>query len=170
MNNKYKIPVADSDLLVASHVRWKLKLSAAIANNETLDVTTIAKDDCCVLGKWLHGTDTHSRISHLQSYSECLEKHATFHLEASKVAELVNTKQYDDAQQLLDNDVSDFNQASDEVISSIFKLEKDANAFELNTKRRIASTFFDDDWRSETRPTKLKLSTLSSLNYPCSPL
>lgn len=169
MNNKYKTSVADSDLLVASHVRWKLKLAIAIANNETLDVTTIARDDCCVLGKWLHGTDTYARISHLQSYSECMKKHAKFHLEASKVAELVNAKQYDVAQHLLNNDASDFNQASDDVVSSIFKLEKEANS-EVNHKQRITATVWKNNWRNETRPTKLKLSPFSSLTYPCSPI
>ena len=24
-------------------------------NNETMDVGTLAKDNCCELGKWLHG-------------------------------------------------------------------------------------------------------------------
>jgi hypothetical protein len=43
------------DNAIATHARWKLKFRGAISAQETLDAATIGKDDCCEIGKWLHG-------------------------------------------------------------------------------------------------------------------
>ncbi len=117
----------DSDILIASHIRWKLKLNDAIRNKTTLDVTVISRDDCCVLGKWLHGDDTLSQIGLMESYRECVERHVAFHLVAGKVAEVINAKKYDEAELLLRDGRSPFNRSSAEVIASIFKLENEVN-------------------------------------------
>ncbi len=118
---------SDSDILIASHIRWKLKLHDAIRNKATLDVTVISKDDCCVLGKWLYGSDTVSQIGRRESYRDCVERHAAFHLVAGKVAEVINAKKYDEAALLLRDGDSPFNRSSAEVVATIFKLESDVN-------------------------------------------
>ena len=45
----------------------------------------------CELGTWLHGK-AKSQIGHLASYVECVQKHAAFHVEAGKVAAIINAK------------------------------------------------------------------------------
>lgn len=90
----------DLDLAIAKHTEWKTRLLAAITNNETLDTATIAKDNCCDLGKWLHG-DARVQFGTLASHANCVTQHAKFHIEASKVAAAINTKKYTDAQTML---------------------------------------------------------------------
>ncbi len=45
----------DLDQAVAKHAEWKVKFRKAISAKEQLDTASIAKDNCCELGKWLHG-------------------------------------------------------------------------------------------------------------------
>jgi methyl-accepting chemotaxis protein len=111
--------ICDSGDLIKSHAKWKMKLAVAIACKEKLKVGVISDDGCCTVGKWLHKKDTYSKFSHLQSYLDCMAKHTEFHIEAGKLAKLINAKKYEDALQLLDSNTSDFNHASDEVILSI---------------------------------------------------
>lgn len=40
---------------VAKHAEWKTKFHGAIIKKEQMDAPTIGKDNCCELGKWLHG-------------------------------------------------------------------------------------------------------------------
>ena len=42
----------DLDQAIAKHAEWKLKFRSAISKQETMDVTTIAKDNCCDLGAY----------------------------------------------------------------------------------------------------------------------
>ena len=44
----------DLDQAIAKHAEWKFMFRSAIFKKETLDVNSIARDDCCELGKWLH--------------------------------------------------------------------------------------------------------------------
>jgi len=127
------------------HADWKVKLRTAISNKETLDVTTISKDDCCDFGKWLHSEDTHPQVSHLPSYHDCVTKHAAFHVEAGKVAAIINDKKYDQAQKLLGSD-SAFAKASGAVGSAIMRLKKDTapKPAPVVTKPAVTSSFADD--------------------------
>jgi methyl-accepting chemotaxis protein len=111
--------ICDSGDLIKSHAKWKMKLAIAVANKEKLDIGTISDDGRCTVGKWLHKKETYSKFKHLPSFLDCTAKHMEFHIEAGKVATLVNAKRYDDALQLLDSNTSDFNRASDDVTLSI---------------------------------------------------
>lgn len=62
----------DLDLAIAKHSEWKTRLLAAITNNETLATATMAKDNCCALGKWLHGNPG--------MQFEALHRHTRFNL------------------------------------------------------------------------------------------
>ncbi|MDD5754069.1 MAG: CZB domain-containing protein [Methylococcales bacterium] len=88
--------------LVMTHVYWTTKLRFAIFNNEILDVETISKDNCCGLGEWLHVKHAHLKMGNHFSYHDCVAKHAAFHIEAGKIATLINSKKYEDARQLFD--------------------------------------------------------------------
>jgi hypothetical protein len=88
--------------LVMTHVYWTTQLRFAMTDNEMLDVATIAKDNCCGLGEWLHVEHAHLRHTPDLSYHDCVAKHAAFHIEASKIAELINSRRFADARQLFD--------------------------------------------------------------------
>ncbi|WP_027148784.1 methyl-accepting chemotaxis protein [Methylobacter tundripaludum] len=123
----------DLDVALHKHAEWKVKFRTAISQNEKLDVVTISKDNCCDFGKWLHG-NTQLHLGHLESFSECISKHAAFHVEAGKVAHAINDKRLQEANTMLNAD-SDFIAASGAVGVAIMRLKKDVA---LSTKPVLA--------------------------------
>ncbi len=113
------------DLLQAiqKHGEWKLKFRTAIANKETMDVATITRDNCCELGKWLHG-EGKIKFGKLPSLAACVTKHAAFHTEAGKVATAINAKKYDAATGMLA--AGSYVDASSAVGAAIMKLKMEA--------------------------------------------
>jgi methyl-accepting chemotaxis protein len=109
---------------IRAHSDWKTKLRGAIASKSQLDVATIARDDCCLLGKWLHG-ESRPTFGPLASHQACVKKHAAFHTEASKVARAINNGQYEAAQQMLETG-KPYAQASNEVVFAIGALKREA--------------------------------------------
>lgn len=112
--------------LVQSHHSWMARFRAAIANEEELDVATISKDNECELGKWLHSDLVRPYACHLPHYHACVEKHAAFHIEAGKIAELSNAGNYHDALQLF-NGMSEFSRMFMYLVLCISNLEEDIN-------------------------------------------
>ncbi len=90
----------DLDQAIRKHAEWKMKFSLAISKQEAMDVAMISTDNCCELGKWLHG-DGIKRYGKLAGFTECVAKHAVFHVEAGKVAETINDKKYVAAEAML---------------------------------------------------------------------
>ena len=76
-----------------AHGAWKARLQSAIATGSSdFDVSTVAEDDKCRFGAWLHGLDSHEdhwRAAH--------DQHEAFHLEAARILELALTGQRDAA-------------------------------------------------------------------------
>ncbi len=105
--------------LVKSHHSWMARFRAAIANEEELDAASISKDDECELGKWLHSDFVRPYAGHLPRYHVYVKKHAEFHIEAGKVAKLINVHDYETAQRLL-NHSSNFSRSSAALLSTIF--------------------------------------------------
>ncbi|MEQ1637824.1 MAG: CZB domain-containing protein [Methylococcales bacterium] len=114
----------DLNSAMLKHTEWKIKLRSAITKQETLDVITISKDNCCDFGKWLH-SDAKTKFGKLASYTDCVSKHATFHLAASKVASAINSKKYAEAEAML-NVGSPYTTASSAVGVAIMRLKKEA--------------------------------------------
>ncbi len=112
------------DSAIAKHAEWKLKLRSAILKQDTIDAATISKDNCCDLGKWLHG-EAKAKFTRLSSYTECVAKHAAFHVEAGKVATTINSKKYAEAETML-NAGTPYTAASNAVGSAIMRLKKEA--------------------------------------------
>ncbi len=71
---------------IDAHMQWKDRLRGAIegSNGEQLDVATVAHDDRCMLGKWIHGPGD-SEHGHLAQFSQLREHHAEFHVCAAGV-------------------------------------------------------------------------------------
>ena len=116
----------DLNQALEKHAEWKIKFRAAIGKKDTMDADTIGRDNCCDLGKWLHG-DAKPKLGHLKSYSECVLKHAHFHTEAGKVAKAINAKQYDIAEAMLGSGTG-YTRASNEVGVAITHLKKELAA------------------------------------------
>ncbi|MCX7100449.1 MAG: CZB domain-containing protein [Methylobacter sp.] len=122
------------------HGEWKVKLRRAITKHELMDVKTIARDDCCDFGKWLHG-DGKIKLGHQTSFSECLSRHAAFHVEAGKVAEVINAQRYKDAEAMLGAGTP-YTLASNQVGIAIMRLKQDVNSSSGNAQKPPAN----DQW------------------------
>ena len=111
------------DNAIRAHADWKIKLRGAIQNKETLDVETIRRDDCCELGKWLHGKGR-SQYGARPSFTHLIEEHRHFHEEAGKVAQTINRGAYQEAQRQIAAD-SPFARASQRVGQAIVQLSNE---------------------------------------------
>jgi len=115
----------DLDKALEKHSEWKVKLRTAISKREEMDAATISRDDCCDFGKWLH-QDVKSHLAHEPSYADCVARHAAFHIEAGRIANMINAKKFREAETLLGNG-SAFVAASTAVGVAIMRLKKDFN-------------------------------------------
>lgn len=139
----------DLDGALKKHADWKMKLRTAITQREHLDAETISKDNCCDFGKWLHSEDTHPQVAHLQSYHDCVERHADFHQVAGTIAHLINAKKYEDAERMLNDSNGDFVKNSSAVGSAIMRLKKDTAPKPKPVAKKaveVAPAALSDDW------------------------
>jgi hypothetical protein len=74
-----------SDRIIPKSPDLILKSRQCIANQQSLNPHIIGKDNCCELGEWLYG-EGKSHYGNLKSYSNLVDSHAQFHLEAKKIA------------------------------------------------------------------------------------
>ena len=114
----------DLNNAIEKHAEWKMKFRSAISKKETMDAATISKDNCCELGKWLHG-EAKSKFGSLQSHAACLAKHASFHVEAGKVAQAINAQKFAEAEAMM-NAGTPYTAASSAVGVAILQLKKEA--------------------------------------------
>ena len=110
------------DSAIRAHADWRNKLRHAAAKHEQLDVQTISRDDCCEMGRWLHGAGG-SRYGGKPIFVELIAGHKNFHEQAGKVARAVNQG---DAQvaHMMDSGTP-FSRASNEVGRLIVQLKKE---------------------------------------------
>jgi aerotaxis receptor len=81
---------------IDAHVQWRSRLRNAAAHGVELDPATISRDDCCPLGKWLHG-EGRGRWGSRPQFTELVQRHAAFHREAGAVARMVMDGRRDEA-------------------------------------------------------------------------
>ncbi len=112
------------DTAIQKHMEWKVKFRTAITKQEQMDSLTIGKDNCCELGKWLHG-EGKTQCGSLKSYEPTLTRHAAFHVEAGKIATAINAKKFTEAETMLSNS-SAFSTISGEVGIALMRLKKEA--------------------------------------------
>lgn len=118
---------------IESHQDWKQKLKAAILSGEALDADTIRKDDCCQLGKWLHG-EGRILYGNKNEYFDLCRKHAFFHKLAGVVATSINTGRVEMASNLVEGHGT-YARASHEVVLAIDTLRYAANFRGENDRR-----------------------------------
>jgi methyl-accepting chemotaxis protein len=112
----------DFDSAIEAHRQWKVKLRSAIDKRETLDAETLCRDDCCALGKWLHGPGG-SRWGTRPQFVKLMEKHSVFHAAAGNVARKINSGAYKEAERLIGSG-STFLDASTEVSMVLTQAKK----------------------------------------------
>lgn len=114
----------DLDSAIKAHGEWKVKFRAAIAGKQKLDAATIAKDNVCPLGSWLHG-EAKAKYAGLKSYAKCVGDHAAFHTEAGKVASAINAGRFTEAETMIGSSTA-YSNASSTVGAAIIGLRKEA--------------------------------------------
>ncbi len=115
-----KAEAFDFSAAVAKHAEWKTRLRSAAMRGEKMDATTLGRDDCCPLGKWLHG-DGRQWGSRPQ-FTALVQHHAKFHRTAGAIAELVNKGSLDEAKRQLNNGTA-FANATQQVLLAIKELQ-----------------------------------------------
>ncbi len=104
-----------------SHQQWKDRLRRAVRNRELIDTSSIRRDDCCDLGKWLYaGSQQHYWGK--PEFQSLLLHHREFHMLTGAVADVINQQQYELAEAYLSNDTQ-LAQSSSEVGGAIRRLE-----------------------------------------------
>jgi methyl-accepting chemotaxis protein len=96
---KQLVEGVDVDVFIDAHRQWKVKLRDAIENREKVDAATLARDDCCALGKWIHGDG--QRLGAKPGFVDLIDRHKRFHTIAGGVAEKINQRQYREAEDAL---------------------------------------------------------------------
>ena len=114
----------DLNAAINKHAEWKIKFRTAISRQELMDSDNISKDKCCELGKWLH-EEAKAKHGGMVSYSDCVGKHAVFHVEAGKVARKINARLYTEAETMIGNGTP-YAVASSAVGVAINRLKKEA--------------------------------------------
>lgn len=109
------------DNALSAHQEWKSAIHVAVASGRKLDVASIRPDNCCELGRWLHG-EGQSLYGSRQTFTELLENHADFHVVASVVASILNHSVYDQTIGLMEGN-SKFASASRAMGISIMRLK-----------------------------------------------
>lgn len=104
----------------AAHQQWRITLRNAIQRRIKVDADTLRRDDCCTLGKWLHGTGK-TRWGEVPVFTSLVQQHKAFHHEAGKVGDLINQKRYDDAQRQVEPS-STFHQTGQQVMLALHQL------------------------------------------------
>ena len=116
----------DYKAAIAAHGKWKITLRNAALNGETLDATTISRDDCCALGQMIYGPGGKSWQGKA-IFVELVDCHKTFHRQAGEIAATINAGNTDKAMQMLDGGTP-FAQATHAVIGALHRMQRSPEA------------------------------------------
>lgn len=103
----------DVDSIIDAHRQWKVKLRTSIEDKTLVDVSTLSRDDCCTLGKWIYGEGQH--LASRATFKELVERHKNFHQVAGQVGEMINQRKYREASDALGAGTA-FSNATTEVV------------------------------------------------------
>ena len=112
----------DYKAAIAAHGKWKITLRNAALNGETLDATTISRDDCCALGQMIYGPGG-KRWQGKAIFVELMDSHKTFHRQAGEIAATINAGNTDKALKMLDGGTP-FAQSTHAVIGVLHRMQK----------------------------------------------
>ncbi|WP_342620819.1 methyl-accepting chemotaxis protein [Rhodoferax sp. GW822-FHT02A01] len=141
------------DNAIKAHADWRTKLRAAASKHEKLDAETIARDDCCEMGKWLMGKGS-AKFASQPTFVSLVAGHKAFHQEAGKVARAVNQGS-GDVDAMLESGTA-FSNASNEVTRLVVQLKREIakpaspalKAPPPKVMDRVASAAADGEWET----------------------
>ncbi len=116
----------DHDEALKTHQQYSITLRNAILRKLTLDADTLRRDDCCHLGEWLRGPGG-QRWAHQPAFTELVQQHRAFHLEAGKVADAINARRMAEAQAMLEGG-HEFHHAARGFMAALQGLQRQAPA------------------------------------------
>ncbi|MCX7252047.1 MAG: CZB domain-containing protein [Burkholderiales bacterium] len=129
MRKQQRQPVADGlvahldfDRAIEAHHQWRVTLRNSIARKLKVDVDRLRRDDCCDLGRWLHGSVGQAWGSN-PAFTRLLQNHSDFHQEAGKIGDLINKNQLREAERLV-GPGHPFHQAGLQVVAGIGALRE----------------------------------------------
>lgn len=105
---------------VEAHVAWKRRLIDYLngTSTERLDPALVCQDDCCVLGKWIHGAGK-TRFGDIELFKQLTTEHAQFHQQAALVITAHQTGDTAGAKAIL---AHDFAHQSKKTVDCLVKL------------------------------------------------
>ena len=74
------------DVLIQQHLKWKSQTESLFfdSNCQSINPTTIGRDDCCDLGKWIYSSKSDS-LSSNKTFQQLKKAHKEFHIYAGKI-------------------------------------------------------------------------------------
>jgi hypothetical protein len=139
------------DSAIKAHAEWRAVLRSAANKSEHIDAQTIGRDDCCELGKWLHGAGN-SKFGGKPTFVALTSRHREFHIEAGKVARAINQGAGSQAEKMLISGTP-FARASGEVGRLIIQIKKEISGAAKLVPRQTAA-----------RPVPLKLTSKTAVD------
>lgn len=110
---------------IASHVRWKITLLLAVTIHEPLTeraARSIHHPEECSIGKWLLSNHT-KHLRNTPEYRIVLDLHAAFHHLMTRIADLIQARDFTAAEQFL-NSPEPFQSASNALANAIMALDR----------------------------------------------
>lgn len=105
LRKKHSVPEGGEELdfeqAFVAHQQWRVTLRNAVTRKLSVNADELRRDDCCKLGKWLHGPGG-KRWGHEPSFGRLLQVHREFHREAGKVADSIMKRDYAQAERQLE--------------------------------------------------------------------
>ena len=110
--------------VIQTHHAWKRRIQAVSekTSDEKFSAETLAKDDECALGKWIHGQGK-SAFSEMPAFSRLLQDHATFHRLAADALTLALAGKSAEAKAALGGDMAS---ASTKTINALTEIYQEA--------------------------------------------
>jgi methyl-accepting chemotaxis protein len=118
-------PIITARDAIASHVRWKITLLMAARMHEHLSpraTHSIEHPDECSIRQWLASEHT-LYLRRTPEYAAVLQRHGDFHREMQRIAALINSSEFAQAERLLTTPGS-FENASIAFANAIMALER----------------------------------------------
>ena len=106
--------------VIDAHMAWRTRLVGILdgSNDERPEISEVAMDNLCILGKWLYGT-AKPLYSKLPEYEELRQTHAKFHLCAGEILMEFKRGDQDKAEDILRGE---FRTLSDQIQLDLVRL------------------------------------------------
>jgi methyl-accepting chemotaxis protein len=109
----------DFDQAILAHTGWKNRFRSHLKGKEVLAAETVAADDKCELGQWLHGNG--KKYAGQPEFQVAMRKHARFHAVAAEVIQKAKTMPAEQRASLIALG-SEYGKASTDCVASIVAL------------------------------------------------